>query len=314
MTVLETKAGTEKKAGPEKKVFVATDLSEAAGEAIRQADEWARSVGAELVACHVMPNPLRMNTLFPQLNEQMALDLPALRERAVDQLTEMVAEITGRASDDFAIVVDDGHPAAVIVEKAERYGADLIVVGNRGHSGVRQAALGSVATQVVRHAHCPVLIARPQSPTGVVLCATDFSDPAQPAVNAAVVEARRRGARLTLMHVVDISMATAGHMAMGFGGVVYSLPRDVHDTVERTVKAKLAQALVDAGTEGDTLVHEGSPAAAIVRAADELHAELVVVGTIGLTGLRRLTLGSVAEGVARAAPCPVLVVRQSEID
>jgi nucleotide-binding universal stress UspA family protein len=298
----------------EKKVFVATDLSERAEEAIRLADEWARSVGAELVVCHVMPNPLRMNTLFPQLNSEMALDLPALRERAVDELTASVQEITGRASDDFAIVVDDGHPAAVIVEKAERYDADLIVVGSHGHSGVRELVLGGVATQVVRHAHCPVLIARPHPATGVVLGATDFSDPAQPAVNAAAFEARRRGARLTLMHVVDISMGTAGHMAMGFGGVVYNLPREVRETVEQTVKAKLAQALVDAGTEGDTLVHEGSPAVAIVQAADELHAELVVVGCIGLTGLRRLTLGSVAEAVARAAPCPVLVVRQTEVD
>jgi nucleotide-binding universal stress UspA family protein len=299
---------------PEKKVFAATDLSEAAGEAIRQADEWAKSLHAELVVCHVMPNPLRVNALFPQLNAQMALDLSTLRERAVDELTESVGEITGRATDDYALVVDDGHPAAVIVEKAERYDADLIVVGSHGHSGVRELVLGGVATQVVRHAHCPVLIARPHPPTGVVLCATDFSDPAQPAVNAAAFEARRRNARLTLMHVVDISMATAGHMAMGFGGVVYNLPRDMREDIERTVKVKLAEALQDAGTEGDTLVHEGSPAVAIVQAADELHAELVVIGCIGLTGLRRLTLGSVAEAVARAAPCPVLVVRQVEVD
>jgi nucleotide-binding universal stress UspA family protein len=298
----------------DKKVFVATDLSEAASEAIRLADEWAKSMDAELVVCHVMPNPLRMNTLFPQLNAQMALDLPALRERAVDQLTETVGEITGRASTDYAIVVDDGHPAAVIVEKAERYDADLIVVGSLGHSGVRKLVLGSVATQVVRHAHCPVLVARPHAPTGVVLCATDFSDPAQPAVNAAAFEARRRGARLTLMHVVDISLAAASHMAMGFGGVVYNLPREARAEVERTVQAKLAQALTDAGIEGDPLVREGSPAVAIVQAADELDAELLVVGTIGLTGLRRLTLGSVAEAVARAAPCPVLVVRQTEVD
>jgi len=51
-----------------------------------------------------------------------------------------------------------------------------------------------------------------------------------------------------------------------------------------------------------------------VQAADELDAELLVVGCIGLTGLRRLTLGSVAEAVARSAPCPVLVVRQAEVD
>jgi nucleotide-binding universal stress UspA family protein len=297
---------------PEKKVFVATDLSPAAGEAIRQADEWARANGAELVVCHVMPDPLGANTLFPQLNAQLALDLPNRRERAIERLTAVMTELTGRAADGYALMVDDGHPAAVIVEKAERYHADLIVVGSHGHSGMRELMLGGVATQVVRHAHCPVLIARPHPRTGRVLCATDFSDPAQPAVNAAAVEARRRGARLTLMHVLDISMATSGAMAMGFGGVVYNLPRSQREEIERTVREKLQQALAAVGLDGDTLVHEGSPAVAIVQAADELDAELVVIGTIGMSGWRRLTLGSVAEAVARTAPCPVLVVRETD--
>ena len=294
---------------PGKKVFAATDLSEAAGEAIRQADEWARSEGAELVVCHVMPDPLRVNTFFPQLNVELALDLPARRERAIERLTAIMTNLTGRAAADYAVMVDDGHPAAVVVEKAERYHADLIVVGSHGHYGVRELVLGGVATQVVRHAHGPVLIARPHPRTGVVLCATDFSDPAQPAVNAAAVEAKRRGARLTLLHVLDISMATAGLMTMGFGGVVYNLPRAQREDIERTVRVRLAQQLEALGVDGDTLIHEGSPAVAIGQAADELDAELVVIGTVGLSGWRRLTLGSVAEAVARTAPCPVLVVR-----
>jgi nucleotide-binding universal stress UspA family protein len=296
------------------KVLVATDLSAPAGEAVRQADELARALDAELLICHVMPNPLRTNMLFPQLNEQLALDLPSVRERVADRLSTVVTELTGRGPDEVALIVDDGHPSAVIVEKAERYGVDLIVVGSHGRSGIRGMVLGGVATRVVRHAHCPVLIARPSERSGIVLGATDFSDPALPAVRAAAAEAQRRGARLTLMHVVDISLAAASTMTMGFGGVVYNLPRPVRDEIEHTVRAKLAQALADLGVEGDPLVHEGSPAAAIVQAAGELPAELVVVGTVGLTGLRRLTLGSVAEAVARGAPCSVLVVRQQAGD
>jgi nucleotide-binding universal stress UspA family protein len=296
---------------PQKKVFAATDLSPAAGEAIRQADEWARAVGAELVVCHVMPNPVPVNTLFPQLHAQVATELPALRERAIERLTSQLTDLTGRTADGYAVMVDDGHPAAVIVEKAERYHADLIVVASHGHSGMREALLGGVASQVVRHAHCPVLIARPHPKTGVVLCATDFSDPAQPAVQAAAAEARRRNARLTLLHVLDISMATSGLMTMGFGGVVYTLPRAQREDIEGTVKARLAAVLAATGVAGDTLVHEGSPAVAIGQAADELDAELVVIGNVGLSGWRRLTLGQVAETVARTAPCPVLVVRAS---
>ncbi|HEY3354720.1 MAG TPA: universal stress protein [Polyangia bacterium] len=294
-----------------RKIFAATDLSEPASEALRQADELSRATGAELVVCHVMPNPLRSNMLFPQLNEQIALDRPAERDRVVDELTSYVAELTGRAPEDFAILVDDGTPHRVLVEKAEHYGADLVVVGSHGHGGLGHIVLGGVAEQVVRWAHCPVLIARPAEKSGVVLAATDFSAPAQTALAAAAEEARRRGARLTLMHVMDLGVTSIMQAGMAFGAVVYSIPPEVKHALRDSIKAKLGEALAVTGVAGDTLITEGTAAASIVQAAEELQAELVVVGTAGVTGLKRLTLGSVAEAVARHAACSVLVVRQA---
>jgi len=295
-----------------KKVFVASDLSEGAEEAIRQGDAWARSMQADLVVCHVMPDPLRFNVLFPQLHEQMALDLPALREEAVEELSAETAEITGRSEEEFAVIVDAGHPAAVIVERAEHYDADLIVVGSHGHSGGNGPGLGSVATQVLRHAHCPVLVARPYRPTGVVLCATDFSDPALPAVNAAVFEAKRRSARLVLLHVIDAEHVAQYEALRRSQGAQGGLTAALKESLREAVMEKLKEALRDACAEGETVVREGTPAGEIVDAADELHAELVVVGAVGQSGLRRLRLGSVAEAVAYSSPVPVLAVREYE--
>jgi universal stress protein A len=59
----------------------------------------------------------------------------------------------------------------------------------------------------------------------------------------------------------------------------------------------------------ETVVGQGAPAAEILRIAAEQQASLIVIATHGRTGLERLALGSVAERVIRAAPCPVLVVR-----
>ncbi len=64
-----------------------------------------------------------------------------------------------------------------------------------------------------------------------------------------------------------------------------------------------------AGLEGTTLVREGRPAEIICDEARETEADLIVMGTRGLTGLKHLLVGSVAEHVIRLAPCPVLVAR-----
>ena len=68
------------------------------------------------------------------------------------------------------------------------------------------------------------------------------------------------------------------------------------------------------GAKGEAFAVDGTPASAVAKKAEEIDAELVVVGTHGRTGLARLTLGSVAESVVRAAGCSVLVVRANEAE
>ena len=87
---------------------------------------------------------------------------------------------------------------------------------------------------------------------------------------------------------------------------------EIQDEVRAAAASRLKQALESAGGEGEARVLDGSPATAIVQTAEDLPAELVVVGTRGRTGLSRLALGSVAERVIRAAGCSVLVVRLRE--
>jgi nucleotide-binding universal stress UspA family protein len=295
-----------------KRIFVATDLSESdpEREAVRQGDELARALDAELVICHVMPNPLRSNMLFPQLNEQIALDLPEQRDRVVEELTTYVSEVTGRAPEEFAIIVDDGAPSRVIIEKAERYGADLLVIGSHARTALGRILLGDVAAEIVRWAHCPVLISRPSARGGVVVAATDFSEPSVHAVSVAAEEAQRRGARLVLMHAMDLGVTTIMQAGVAFGGVTYTIPAEVKQALRESLRSKLLECLSRVGGAGEVLVTEGTPAPSIARVAEELKAELCVVGTSGAGGLKRITLGSVAEAVARSAPCPVLVVRQ----
>jgi nucleotide-binding universal stress UspA family protein len=140
-----------------------------------------------------------------------------------------------------------------------------------------------------------------------ILCAVDFSEPSRLAMETAAELARRHGSQLTLVHV---NAAPARQPA------VVLAPPELFETWPREQGQKLEQW----GTEAqhlaarpvNTLLLSGPAALEIVRAAQDDRSDLVVIATRGRTGLKRVVLGSVAEHVVRAAPCPVLVVRSAQ--
>ncbi len=291
------------------KVFVATDLSESADEAIRQGHAWAARAKGELIVCHVVPTVLGRNMLFPHFNQpetQVVLDL---EKRAADALEERVVELTGRKPSDFTIVVDNGSPDSEILGSAEENEASMIVVSSRGLTGVERLLLGSVAERVVRYAHCPVLVARPHEKTHRILAATDFSDPSLPAVELAGEMSRSFGMKATILHSLDIIPSPVVGFTVPFGGTAIAPPPEVLTKAREGVASMLKDLVEQYDVKGDYEVIEGNPGPSIVQAAEDHNADLVIMGTRGRTGLPRLAFGSVAETVVRNAHCSVLIVR-----
>jgi nucleotide-binding universal stress UspA family protein len=293
-----------------RRILCATDLSEASDEAIRQADELARNSGAALALCHVVPDIQRVHALFPQLHFAEAMAAPELERRAQEALFDRAQSVANRGPDDVEIFVELGTGYAEILARAETWKADLVVTGSRGRGAFARAMLGSVAGQVVRYAHCPVLVARPHAARGVVIAATDLSDAALPAVHAAADEAKRRGAKLVIVHVLELPVPSA-LWALGspFGitnvGPSEETMREVHGAARVTLDSALARF----GATGEVVIADGDPAAAVLREAESRDAELVVVGTRGRTGIARVALGSVAEKIVQMAASSVLAVR-----
>ncbi|MGA7990713.1 MAG: universal stress protein [Thermoanaerobaculia bacterium] len=290
-------------------VVCATDLSDASDEAVRQADALARHVGSPLVVVHILPNALRHHPLFPQLYPREASDLAALEGRACEAVSERVVALTGRGAGGFRAEVDTGTPSASIVRRAEELNAEAVVVGGRRPADPQKPLLGDTAEKVVRHAHCPVLVARSSPAGGHVLVATDLSDPSLPAVQAGAAWARRDRKPLTVLHVLDLQITTIGFNLEVPPGGFSALSPDAMADLRRWAGERLAEALRQTGAEGEPLVEEGWAPDVILRVAARLPAELIVIGTIGRTGIGRMLLGSVAEGVVRRAPCSVLVTR-----
>ena len=287
------------------RVLIASDLSEASDFAVQQGVHMA--AGGPLAVCHVMPEPLTHALLAQDYESDLRKQLE-LQPRIGEALRGQWSRLVPRAEPALEIFIEMGSAYEQILRRADEWHAELIVIGTHGRSGLKRLLLGSVADQVVRAAHCPVLVARAPR-EGAVLAATDFTDPALPAIEAAATEAARRGRKLVVMHAMEA--AREGDAAMGLLGALPAL-----DTPEtRAARRALASQIINSAlsrlhAQGEIVIAEEDVLTETLRLAESLPAELIVVGTHGRKGLSRVVLGSRASSVIESAPCSVLVTRQ----
>lgn len=205
-----------------------------------------------------------------------------------------------------------GRTASVIVEVAERTFADLIVVGSRGRGVISSMLLGSVSAEVVDHAPCPVLVAR-RATAGRVIVAVDGT-PLSEGILAAIEGAGfLANASLELVSVAPPTVPNPAVVLAGTSGMPLDWYEESVAAAHRTLTTTIDEAAVRlraAGLEVTGKVTSGDPAHEILRAAGEVDADLIVMGTHGRTGLTRLLLGSVARNVILHTHASVLVMRR----
>ena len=135
-----------------------------------------------------------------------------------------------------------------------------------------------------------------------ILFPTDFSTASDAALAHAEAVAKQSNAKLLIVHVEEPPLAYGG------GELYYGLPEPSSERIRKMLDDVRPK---DPSVAFSHRLVMGDPAGEIVRIADEEKVDSIVLGTHGRTGLSRLLMGSVAEGVVRRAPCPVLVYRES---
>lgn len=279
-------------------VLAITDLTEEGAEALRQGLALASAAGVGLVVGHVFPEAFRVRLLFPQPSGVIASEHEELLAKATAAVQAQIASIAGQTTTAIEVQIEAGSAHGGVLTLADRIDARLIAI-----------APGPAAIRVARVADRPVLVARTSATGGPVIGATDFSDPALPAVHAAAREAARRGSELLLVHCLEIDEATYLAYAALPGMIAMSpFPVETIKALEGDAESKLRAAAAATGVPTATQLLHRSASAGILEAAETATAPVIVVGTRGRTGLTRLALGSVAEYVASHAKCSVLVV------
>ena len=275
-------------------ILAPTDLSDSSIPALRYARLFAERFSAKLTVMYTDPIVYAGDFVGP--TEGLFVSCTPEQEARLHIAVEEQAGsiMAGRP---FDIRVTIGQPGPAILAAAEKLKADLIIVGTHLRHGWRRAILGSVSEDVLHGSRCPVLtvashdhltVAAGQAITNVI-CPVNFTDVARESLRIAARIAGMFGARLTVVHVLE-----SGE------------PANVAADEER-VRRWMIPELQGIGSYRE-LVVRGGPAERVLDCADDIGADLLVIGAQHKLFRDATVIGTTTERLIRFASCPVLVV------
>jgi nucleotide-binding universal stress UspA family protein len=275
-----------------RRIVAATDFSDCSAAALAWAKAIARTFHSELTLVHA-------NAITP-LIEGVPANLGYTVEYQLDGAWKALDQFAATQLADVPSarkLVVTGAAADSIVSTARTVGADLIVMGTRGATGVGRVLLGSVAESVIRHADRPVLTIRCNVPGADresrlfrrILCPVQLSDRSIASFRHALAIASAFDAELLVVHV--------GEDTQG-----------VFDVDAEAARLRSWVGDVPAAVNMKLLVNRGNPADEVVAYAREHDIDLLVAGARRKSTGSKTVLGSTTEMLTRHAPCPVMTV------
>ena len=210
-----------------------------------------------------------------------------------------------------------GSPTWELFSKAEEFGADLILVGSHGRSGLGRLFLGSISQWLLNEAPCSVRIARgrldePDFPVRLIV-GVDGSDNANLALEQVAGRDWPEKSEVRVVAVYhELEPTVAGELVPIVGSFVDECNKEEMNN-SRQLAENSAKVLRAKGLRAEAVVKAGDPKQVLVEFAEEWRADCIFLGATGLSNrLERFLLGSVAGAVAVRAHCSVEVVRKKQ--
>lgn len=312
-----TKPGS---AAPLQRVLVALDGSDTSHGALLLAIALSRQYKSELILCTVVDRDAAIVAAQSPDGPFMGFDnIVEHYETAARLLLTEAAARTSATGAPTTTMLLDGRPAVAIADYAKEAGVDAIVMGTHGKSGLERMFLGSTAEGVLHLTTVPTFVvhqtgdasfapaALPTVPEfGRILVAVDDSDPSDAAIAFALDLAAATQSRVLCCNAIE--QGQFFDKAARYGYNPGPLLADLRGHASALIEEK-TRAAKERGLTVISIIVEGNAPDAILKAAADNDADLIVVGTHGRRGLQRLFIGSVAESIVRHSVLPVAVVR-----
>ena len=281
-------------------ILVPVDDSRSCFHAKKFASLIASKFKSKVTAVHVTTH----ECMHPELKAQYRLP-PAILHRIEDVYLKLGKKILRKTEDLFR---EDGieveprlitceDPAESVIELVKDEGYDLIVIGNRAAHQSERYALGSVTEKIARHAECPVLIVKKKTLLKKILVAHDGSKHADRALEYAVQLAKKYRVNLALLHVEDDNLIRVG------GPDVLACLGTVGECILENASKKIK------GVAFGKFLKYGNPSETIIKMAQKGSVDLIVIGSRGLSSVKRFLLGSVSDDISMHSRSSVLIVR-----
>ncbi len=299
-----------------KKILVATDFQPHSEAALKQAIWLARHSQAKIVLAHVLPDFAKaVLTASREAQHDMIYGQGEKLQKEIREESEarMKFLIEKLDAGDLGIRCETllGDPAVSIVRAVLQEDHDLVLVGTRGEAAWERFIMGSTAKRLIRLCPCPVWTVKAKSdvPSNVVLAATDFSETSRTAVSIGRTIAAQICAEFHLLHVIDSNDVPDRLIERVTNEHPY---REQVNAVATERLEEFTASLDGGGDQIKTHLTWGIPSQEIARTADHLRVDLLVLGTIGRSGIKGVLLGNTAEKVLDHCDCSILTVKPED--
>lgn len=284
------------------KILACLDGSKESLSALENALRLAKGLGVEeIMAITVVPIGAQLSSalsLFLGMKDFFRKNGEKILKEAEDIASEMGMKVK--------TILEEGEPYQKIVDMAYAEGADLLVMGKTGKGGLARGILGSTALRTIGSSPADVLII-PKDTTikfNKILVPVDGSLYSERAALRALELAKHFKSIVMLLSVVELFVSDLYEVP----GELIKLMESFKISAEEFVR-KLKVKFREEGVSCESLVTEGMAPEKIIEFADKEKFDLIVMGSHGKTGLKRLLLGSVTERVINFGNKPVLVVK-----